>query len=87
VRASLLRRLESVDEVVPVLLVVLERPHPALRAAVLRVASLESQDEGNVLRLSGLGGSRIRGVEGEGSRGEKSQESIGRLVRGNPIQS
>jgi hypothetical protein len=47
---------------------------------------LSREPAGHVLRLSSLGGSRIRGVEGESSRGAKSQESIGQLVRGNPKQ-
>jgi hypothetical protein len=34
----------------------------------------------------GAGGLRIRGVEGEGSRGEKTQERSDRLEKGNPTQ-
>jgi hypothetical protein len=50
---------------------VLGRSHPARRAAVLRVASPESSEEGQVLGLSGLGGSRIRGVKVKALEGQK----------------
>jgi hypothetical protein len=55
VRASLVRRLETVDEVVPVLFVQ-ERSHPAQGAEVLCVANPESQDEGSVFRPSAWAG-------------------------------
>lgn len=38
---------------------------------------------GGVFRPSGLGGSRIRGAEGESSRGAETQESSDCFVRGN----
>jgi hypothetical protein len=74
------RGLEAVEEAVSVLLVVQEPPHLAQRVEVLWVASLGERSE---LRLNG---SRIRGVEGESSRGAEAQESIGRLERGDLTQ-
>jgi len=47
-------------------------------AEVLWVACPVSSGAGCVFELSGSGGSRIRGVVGEHSRGEETQESIGR---------
>jgi hypothetical protein len=79
-------RLEAADEVVPVLSCWngLTR-HKGSRS--LESRCLESSDEGCVLEPSGKGGSRIRGVEGESSRGDETQESIGRPGRGNPTRS
>jgi hypothetical protein len=45
---------------------------------VLRVACLVSSGARRVFESSGSGGSRIRGVVGEHSKGEETQESIGR---------
>lgn len=46
----------------------------------------EPSGAGRVFEPSGAGGSRLRGVVGEDSRGEETQESIGPLTRGNSRQ-